>query len=45
EEIKKICEKSVDVKLYKDGAKYILVGSGNGKDDNEVKWVELWNKN
>jgi len=45
EEIKKICEKSVDEKLYTDGAKYILVGSGNGKDDNEVKWVELWNKN
>ncbi|TSA30089.1 MAG: hypothetical protein D4R68_01250 [Ignavibacteriales bacterium] len=37
----KSCEKSVDENLITDTEKYILVGSGNGKDQYEVKWHEL----
>jgi len=43
--IKEACEKSVDTKLYDDNAKYILIGSGNGKNDYEIKWQELWKRN
>jgi hypothetical protein len=41
-EFKTSCEKSVDKKLYADDAEYILIGSGNAKDDTEIKWEKLW---
>ena len=44
ENIKKSCEKSVHKSLFDDGAKYILVGSGNNENDVKIKWVELWKK-
>ncbi|HUX59769.1 MAG TPA: hypothetical protein VMV32_00540, partial [Ignavibacteriaceae bacterium] len=37
-EFKTSCEKSVDKKLCADDAEYILIGSGNAKDDTEIKW-------
>lgn len=42
DDIKTWCEDSVNKSLHMDGATYILIGSGNGKDDNEVKFEELW---
>ncbi|MCX6326565.1 MAG: hypothetical protein NT144_07955 [Bacteroidia bacterium] len=44
-EFKTSCEKSVYKKLYEDNAEYILVGSGNAKNDTEIKWEKLWETN
>jgi len=41
-DFKTSCEKSVDKILYTDGSEYILIGSGNAKDDTEIKWEKLW---
>ncbi|MBE3085777.1 MAG: hypothetical protein IMZ64_06120 [Bacteroidetes bacterium] len=41
-EFKTSCEKSVDKILYADGSEYILIGSGNAKNDTEIKWEKLW---
>lgn len=42
ENIKKACEDSIHENFRNDGSEYKLIGSGNGKNDLEVKWEKLW---